>query len=102
MATCIVPIALVAKLKNGNIIPVEINQFRNSNLGIKPIKYNCDIENDATNKAEKIWFENQIKYAEENPYHSDILNIDVKLITHLTMVIFYNSCYFDSIQVRKY
>ena len=81
------PIALVAKLKNGTIIPVDVNQFRNSNLGIKPIKYNCDIENDATNKAEKIWFENEIKYAEENPYHSDALNIDIKIITYLTMVI---------------
>ena len=81
------PIALVAKLKNGAIIPVEINQFRNSNLGIKPIKYNCDVENDATNLAEKIRFEKDIKYAEENPYHSNELNIDVKIITHLTMVI---------------
>ena len=84
------PIALVAKLKNGNIIPVDVNQFRNSNLGIKPIRYNCDIENDATNLAEKIRFEKDIKHAEENPYHSDTLNIDVKIITHLTMVIIYN------------
>ena len=75
-------------MKNGDIIPVDVNQFRNSNLGIKPVKYNCDQENDRTNRAEKIWFEEQIKYAKENPYHSDSLNIDVKIITHLTMVIF--------------
>ena len=80
------PICLVAKLKNGTVIPVDVNQFRNSNLGVKPLRYNCDIENDATNKAEKIRLEAEIKYAEEHPYHSDALNIDIKIITYLTLV----------------
>ena len=88
-------IALVAKLKSGKKIPVFINQFRNSNLGIKPVRYNCDLENDATNKAEHIRFENDIKYAEDHPYHSDALNINVKIITHLTMVCI--CCYFNSV-----
>ena len=66
---------------------------------MKPLRYNCDIENDETNKAEKIRLEAEIKYAEEHPYHYDALNIDIKIITYLTLVISLHSLPFQFISV---
>ena len=38
ISTSMVPLFLIAKV-NGKIIPIDINQFRNSHLGIKPLNY---------------------------------------------------------------
>ena len=44
MATALVPLCLVAKLKDGRLIPVDVNQFRNSYLGVKALRLNFDKE----------------------------------------------------------
>ena len=87
MATALVPLCLVAKLKDGRLIPVDVNQFRNSYLGVKALRLNFDKETDASNRIEKQRLDNEIKEAEENPYHSDKLNIDIHIVAFITMVL---------------
>ena len=42
VSSCLVVLALVGYV-NGKCIPININQFRNSHLGIKPLKYKVSI-----------------------------------------------------------
>ena len=84
-----VPLCLVAKVGD-KLIPVDINQFRNSPLGIKPLKYNICVENDASNKLEKIRVEKEIEEAKANPFHyvGKKITADITIISFLTMVNF--------------
>ena len=85
IATVAVILCLVAKV-DGKTIPIEINQFRNSHLGIKPLNYTMGTETDKSNRLEKERLEKELKEAKENPYYSEKYGIRINVVGYITMV----------------
>ena len=80
VSSCLVVLAVVGYV-DGKCIPIAINPFRNSHLGIKPLRNKFEFENDETNKQEGERLQDEMKYAAENPYifESKNLNIQIKI-----------------------
>ena len=95
-----VPLCLVAKV-DGKIIPIEINQFRNSNLGIIPLKYVCEKENDKSNFLEKERLEKEIEEAQKTPYFSEENDISINIVGYITMVGI-SFIFYSEILMRKF
>ena len=101
VTTCCVVLTLVAIVEDPNypngerIIPIYVNNFRNSHLGIKPLTLEFKVETDETNKDDGLKLQDAKKNAEENPYvfESKNLNTLVKIEYQgfITMVYLQNS-----------
>ena len=61
------------------VIPIYVNNFMNSHLGIKPIKLEFKVETDETNKQDGEDLQAQKKYAEENPYVFESKNLNTQI-----------------------
>ena len=87
VVSCLVVLSLVAKVGD-RIIPIFINQYKNSRLGVKPIRFWMGVETAKNNLEECNSMKRQMDYAEQNPYQNklDPLMPPISKVGFLTMV----------------